>query len=444
MLLMNGCISGFLYFADVPDLYSAKRNNEMYTYLIVNVIAALIYFQLTVYSIKRSRNNKSIRIFSLLCLIFFITSILQFLHSSAGNVSDADHLKKLFLIGWCLSPAVLVHFYSSVTGIPQNRIFKIVMITSMYMIALIIIIQLLFIKDFYTVPVMSQFGWRSFPVTSSNWWVFHTLYMNAALLFAIVSSAIWMFRVDSLSERTQAVYLIAASGASMVVGEVLLMVFQFFPWIISWQSRTDLAEAPSIAMLIFSLIIWLIIDRYKFMHYSGSMKIDEFIMNLHDNVFFTDLKFSILIANKGAKELFSKDSFIGVKITDLLNDRVSLVREVRTRLFSNERTGFMYSSFSGSPDEKLKVRYFPVRDRFSDVIGILWIIKHTSNLKDVADEYSLTLREQDVLLLLVKGFSNTEIAETLDLKTGTVKVHVHNIYSKTDTKSRVELSQILK
>lgn len=50
----------------------------------------------------------------------------------------------------------------------------------------------------------------------------------------------------------------------------------------------------------------------------------------------------------------------------------------------------------------------------------------------------LTLREQEVLRLLVSGSSNAEIAATLVISLGTVKKHVSNILAKLQVESRAQ------
>ncbi|WP_145130661.1 MULTISPECIES: LuxR C-terminal-related transcriptional regulator [unclassified Pseudomonas] len=51
----------------------------------------------------------------------------------------------------------------------------------------------------------------------------------------------------------------------------------------------------------------------------------------------------------------------------------------------------------------------------------------------------LTMRENDVLKLLLSGFSNKEVAGKLSLSAETIKVHRRNIYSKLNIKSQSEL-----
>jgi DNA-binding NarL/FixJ family response regulator len=52
----------------------------------------------------------------------------------------------------------------------------------------------------------------------------------------------------------------------------------------------------------------------------------------------------------------------------------------------------------------------------------------------------LTEREIEIMRLVAQGLSNLEIGERLVIGEGTVKAHVHNIYSKLGIKNRVDLT----
>jgi NarL family two-component system response regulator LiaR len=58
--------------------------------------------------------------------------------------------------------------------------------------------------------------------------------------------------------------------------------------------------------------------------------------------------------------------------------------------------------------------------------------------KPATPGHDLTTRERDVLALLVKGLSNTEIAGRLIISQATVKGHVSNILGKLGVTSRTE------
>lgn len=54
------------------------------------------------------------------------------------------------------------------------------------------------------------------------------------------------------------------------------------------------------------------------------------------------------------------------------------------------------------------------------------------------ENFNLTLREKEVLDLLVQGFSNPEIAERLNVSSSTAKAHVCNILDKLSVTDRVQ------
>ncbi|NMA75604.1 MAG: helix-turn-helix transcriptional regulator, partial [Bacteroidales bacterium] len=57
----------------------------------------------------------------------------------------------------------------------------------------------------------------------------------------------------------------------------------------------------------------------------------------------------------------------------------------------------------------------------------------------------LTVREQEILEIVLDGKSNRQIATELFISENTVRTHIWNIYSKYDVRSRAELiSTVLK
>ena len=52
---------------------------------------------------------------------------------------------------------------------------------------------------------------------------------------------------------------------------------------------------------------------------------------------------------------------------------------------------------------------------------------------------NLTKREEEVLKLIIKGYSNPKISKILKISISTVKVHVKNIMNKFGVINRIEL-----
>ena len=61
-------------------------------------------------------------------------------------------------------------------------------------------------------------------------------------------------------------------------------------------------------------------------------------------------------------------------------------------------------------------------------------------LEQVRPDHALTLREWEIIGLVCHGLSNKGIARRLDLQEGTVKVHLHNIYTKIGVPNRTALA----
>jgi len=64
--------------------------------------------------------------------------------------------------------------------------------------------------------------------------------------------------------------------------------------------------------------------------------------------------------------------------------------------------------------------------------------------RSVTGRSPLTARENQVLELIEKGFRNREIASTLGIQTGTVKIHLHHVYDKLNLQGRYDLQMFLR
>lgn len=63
--------------------------------------------------------------------------------------------------------------------------------------------------------------------------------------------------------------------------------------------------------------------------------------------------------------------------------------------------------------------------------------------EEIREKYSLTGREKELLVFLLKGKSNKEISDLVCVSTETVKTHLQNIYRKLGVKNRMEAAILL-
>ncbi len=64
------------------------------------------------------------------------------------------------------------------------------------------------------------------------------------------------------------------------------------------------------------------------------------------------------------------------------------------------------------------------------------------NLSVIVNQYNISSREKTILSLILKGKSNSDIAEQLSISPNTVRNHIYNIYGKTNVKNRIQLQRL--
>jgi DNA-binding CsgD family transcriptional regulator len=97
--------------------------------------------------------------------------------------------------------------------------------------------------------------------------------------------------------------------------------------------------------------------------------------------------------------------------------------------------GFLYiiNKFSFFPESTTT---YDKNEDFPSLESTLDSKQHIDLFKN---HYDLTNRESEILLLILKGYTNKEISEQLIVTLGTVKVHIHHIYQKVGVTSRLQL-----
>lgn len=142
---------------------------------------------------------------------------------------------------------------------------------------------------------------------------------------------------------------------------------------------------------------------------------------------------------------------------NLQSNVVSLDIGGTSGVYSNT-SSFFYSSWNKMPDYALE--YVVERDRVSsrlqDQIGIdsrvsprLVSTAVESGASEMASgttsstakiDTILTPRQRDVFELIVQGMSNKEIARTLELAEGTVKIHIKALFAKLGVRRRAAVA----
>ncbi|MDR6878263.1 LuxR C-terminal-related transcriptional regulator [Bacillus sp. 3255] len=128
--------------------------------------------------------------------------------------------------------------------------------------------------------------------------------------------------------------------------------------------------------------------------------------------------------------------------------------QLHKALCLGEQEGYL-RIFAGKELSALLTRYAEVRrskympDIQSDGVSLSYLQSivsiaqegHAEERQSASSVHTLTPREREVLQLMAEGLSNKAIAERLVLSEGTVKLHLHRIYSKLQVNGRVQAVQ---
>jgi DNA-binding CsgD family transcriptional regulator len=120
-------------------------------------------------------------------------------------------------------------------------------------------------------------------------------------------------------------------------------------------------------------------------------------------------------------------------------------------IFGISLPGLMYDMFL---NDIFPFRFYPLLYCGFSIFFTLYFLKHYSHQPHVPEKavpeenffkhYNISPREQEIVTLVLKGYSNKQIAESLYISLNTVKAHLRNIYPKLEVKSRYELITLIK
>ncbi len=82
---------------------------------------------------------------------------------------------------------------------------------------------------------------------------------------------------------------------------------------------------------------------------------------------------------------------------------------------------------------------YQVRLKFLNLKG-----NHERKVKRFFSKHRLSKREQEIVLLLLRGETNKSIEERLFISVHTVKNHIYNIYRKLGVKNRLQLTNVFR
>jgi len=270
--------------------------------------------------------------------------------------------------------------------------------------------------------------------TANRAWAYVDLALRL-VIFTIASVAYLRSRAASHSRRFRSIALI------MLVALLLTAVLQVFSVKVVWQ-LWGLPEPSVIVGMIGIGLDFYLIERYRFLSLDHPRIEKEALGAIQDAVMLFDPRLTVIRANQSAQLAMGLKprKFIGQELTSLFPESEPIKQSWQAVVAGKEKEIQSRCSFQGG---EFVMTLSPIFDEFEDLIGGMAIVHKQGGLDEALAAYGITAREKSIVLMLMQGITNKQIAGTLFIAPNTVKNHIANIYQKTGAGTRVELFRLI-
>ncbi len=249
-------------------------------------------------------------------------------------------------------------------------------------------------------------------------------YVNGSIVFGVLLYA-WF---HSQSKRYRHITL-AIIGIS-----VLLSLWCFFATSYLWLAL-GFPDSTGLGVGIVLLGYSILMVRYQHLTERNPDLTEPLLASLSGTALFVDAKGIIAKAPERAMRLLGQ-GIEGRLFLDILQGWPDLAGVWARILETNEPCTDLPGDIGSA---RFRMHLLPHNNPFDQFDGVLVRIMPEGQLEASGVYYGLSSREQEVARLVCKGMDTKEIADTLFISPSTVKNHLHNLYTKTETSGRADL-----
>ncbi len=401
---------------------------------ILSAVSCSLYFLMGFYIYIINRKSVTNILYAAACLLLSVWSFAAINYHSAQDSSAYLLWYKISGFGFFYFIAVILHFFIRFTGKTPRLPFLILLYipgTLLYVLKLL---------NYHIIADLELSG-RYWLVTynlKSPEAVLLLIYMFSYIIACIVLVARWGLKSDSIKSRKQSKIIIisicfslTATIVDFFILRLLLSIkgvifFDFIPLI--WQ-----------AGIMYSII------RYKLLSITPEFISREILSNIDEGVILLDQKNNVSSANDKARELLGTDKVTLDYLRKAVCDPETVIKTVNDLITGGQKTFSYRLSFYNNNGKMVltDARFSVIRDDFGDFAGTLIIAREVKGLRQLQSVHKLTDRETEIIIQLISGQTNQEVAENLYISLNTTKRHIANIYHKMDIMNKVQLFHLV-
>jgi diguanylate cyclase (GGDEF)-like protein/PAS domain S-box-containing protein len=339
------------------------------------VLSAIFYLYIGIVTIIHDQKNDANRIYLVVCLIMFSWAALSSMVSMSKSAAEATMFRRYATFSWSILYAVLLHFYSTLTG--KTKYFKNPVTLLIIYCPMIYSIYLYFFTQPESVNAVmhTNLGWIYTSTLNQGfvWDYFLTFYYLSYLMISIYLLWRWGKESGFKREKRQARILISTLSITIVLGSVTDIVLP----------KLNLILLPPTAVLLCLIpigAIWYSMGKYKLMNLSYESLTKEIFKLIDDGIVIVDKKGFIVDINQGALHMIGypdKRQLIGKEVGDLFIGKIDLSQETRS---SQKEAELKNTQGITIP---VLFQHLTLIDQMEDVLGSLVSFQDISDIKKV-------------------------------------------------------------
>jgi len=360
---------------------------------LITFTAFIIYIYLALFGLHLDPRSRLNRIFFCLCLACALWAFCIAFMFSAADKNTAWFWFRLSTPGWCLGPALVLHFTLALTGRDQTGNPKL-SIYLIYLPGLIFTVLGLTVGVTASHVVPLNFGWS--PVNAGNmarYWAYAAYYL-ACIVCSM--ALVWKWGQDSVSRRQQKQARIVVY--STFLGTLLAFINET---LLPGLGYNATPKIPVVLWLIWAYGMWIAISRYRLMIFTPAIAANAIIGSITDMMALLDLNGKILKINRAVEEVlgYKEDELVKQPITricsawdagsgsahDLVNGYVS---------YYQEESEWVTCSGIAIP---VKISASAVKDNYNDLVCLVLVAQDLRPTKELEWEIGERRRAQQAL-----------------------------------------------
>ncbi len=256
---------------------------------------------------------------------------------------------------------------------------------------------------------------------------FTVFFYNLASIALVFS---WYRRTRSQREKKQALLFIISALLAVMAAWIVDLI----------AARYGKPALSPITTLIWFIALVYIILRYRFIQLTPNLVSPDILDGVNELIMLVDGNRKVITLNRKGRAL--------------LDGMPDCFSDLKGKIDGFDRMdGFIDAAFEGTGREEffriflsgreslcpLDIKMKTVPDRFEEPLGVLIVGSEVPGIEHFQKQFGLTSRQAEVIVLLLSGLTNKEIADRMFLSERTVKGHLTNIYNKLGINNKIEL-----